>query len=262
MYPEKTNMKTKRGSRSAKALLEAETAPIQRTGWVKAVLTTGISSVVALSFILFAAGSVVAITSVAVPEITASGTDTTVPHSVRITRAPAVLGVSTINAAAINDAALEATDPVGAIYAKPASFDSTAGRWDYNFSYKISGGSGPATLSIGTYVVASNIAATGTVETGAILKPNHTYRVFLWVQDLGGNKQIVAHIVIKTGKGSAKLPLPCLQTQIGTSAVSTITVPCAKTGEGDNKNGTSTLPHFPPLRPVSSSTPTGTPPIR
>src|SRR6185369_7767517 len=108
-------MKTKRVSRSKKALLEEAIAPIPQAGWVKSVLTTGISSVVALSFILFAAGSVVAMTSLAVPEITASGTDTTVPHNVNITRGPAVLGDSIVNTAAINDAALEAADPVGAM---------------------------------------------------------------------------------------------------------------------------------------------------
>ena len=194
-----------------------------------------------------------------------------------------VLGVSTV---AIDDSALEAADPSGSISAKPVSFDSSIGRWDYNLSYAVKNLSGSASLAIGTYVVQSGITASGQVETGAILKPAMVYHLTLWLVDGSGNRQVLTHFELKTPKstGSAKStpPAPCPQTpSSNTTATSSIpyglcikkddgTVQCVPRFCGTHTKmatplllpdftGTETQGHRPPM--TATGTPYGTPPM-
>jgi hypothetical protein len=196
-----------------------------------------------------------------------------------------VLG-DTITPNIIDDSALEAADPSATLSAKPADFDSTVGRWDYTITYSVSNLNGGGTLTIGTYVVAGNLTVSGTVDTGAILKPNTTYHVSLWGTDSSGNKQNLAHIDLKTGKakGSSKTPPgtpPCAQPQSASSTPIAAPTFCIKKADGTiqcvppvcgkftpdlNKNSTGAAAslgqggfgHFPLDRPTS--TPGGIPP--
>jgi hypothetical protein len=85
--------------------------------------------------------------------------------------------------------------------AKAVSFDSTLGRWDYLISYSINGSTTAASLNIGTMVLQSGLSGSGSVDTGAILKPKWLYHVSLSVSDPSGVSQTVARLELKTSKG-------------------------------------------------------------
>jgi len=175
-----------------------------------------------------------------------------------------VLGASiTATQPVINDAALEAANPSAGLSAQPATFNAGIGRWDYNITYSSSGLTGTGTLTIGSYVVASNLtAASGTVETGAILKPNTIYYISLWNVDSSGNQQSIANIEIKTEKAknqSTKLPpVPCMMPQSQSSATasnSTAAAPsfCIKQDDGTTQCVPVTCGMLPPRNNASST---------
>ena len=241
-----------------------------QSSWAKDIFNAQISSLVAMTFVAFAAGSVMAMTAAATPEVAMGGSDSAV--AVRHIQKPQVLGESTIQNI-IDDSALEAGDPTGSLSVKPGNFDSTLGRWNFNISYSVSNLRGSATLSIGKYTVASNITASGSIDTGTILKTNMVYRVFLWSQDSSGAKQILAKTEIKTGKAknsvsTEKNPRPaCVPPQVSSNGTSTQPSSfCVKKDDGSvqcappvcgfikpDQHGTGTSdsslkPPFPPLK--------------
>ena len=131
---------------------------------VKHIVNAPIGTALAFAIVVFAAGSVMAMTAPAYEEI-AMGDMSLSP--VQIARASGhVLGDSTT--AVIDDSALEAQEPVAKISAKAGSQDPTSGRYNYTITYEVSNLSSAATLSIGNYVIKSGITASGTVETGSI----------------------------------------------------------------------------------------------
>lgn len=183
--------------------MEQDSKPAFSLGaWVLTVFTKPIGSVMALAFVFFTAGSVMAMALAAAPEVAAVNDNIVLVQPVHLPPKPAsaVLGDSTTATVVIDDSALEATDPTASLTAKAVSFDAAIGRWNYDISYSVSGLTGSATLSIGTYVVQSSITASGDIQTGAILKPSTTYHVSLYAQDTVGIIQVLAHINIKTGK--------------------------------------------------------------
>jgi hypothetical protein len=198
---------------------------------VKHLMSAAISTPIAFAVVIFAAGSVTAMTSLAYPEISTNNDSSVVVHHVAMAKTKSeVLGDSTTVASQqpvpiVDDSALEAGDASGAISAKPGSFDTSSGRWSYTISYSVDSLTGPATLSIGTYTVKDGITDSGSVNTGAILKPYKTYFVSLWVTDSTGAKQVLAKTSIKTGKGktvstNSLIYLPCVAINTSSDASS------------------------------------------
>jgi hypothetical protein len=179
------------------------------SGLAKHVFGATISTAMAFAIVVYAAGSVAAMTAVAYQEI-GGGADA--PVVVRVAQAkvtPQVLGetvsaVPVLPQLIIDDSALEAQEPVAKISVKPSTYDSASGRWSYIIKYSLSNIPAGATLSIGNFPILSGLNASGAIETGAILKPGKEYRVSLWVTDSALGKQVLAKASIKTGnkKGS------------------------------------------------------------
>lgn len=206
--------------------------------WFKDVCNAQISTAIAIAFVVFAAGSVMAMANIVSPEV-GSYADAGLAHTARAQTK--VLGVTT---PVIDDTALEAADPSGKVSARPAGFDSTIGRWNYNLSYFVANLPSAATLTIGTFAVKSGITASGSAQTGPILKSGMVYHMSLWITDSLGTKEILARADIKTGK--AKGPgngdtgfLPCLpptqtstSTPVGTSTPSSALGFCVKGQDG------------------------------
>jgi hypothetical protein len=216
---------------------------------VKSVMTSNISGVMAFAIVLLAAGSVASITNLASVEIGSTLNILPVVHVAEAKSSEQVLGDSTIvpAAAIIDDSALEAGSvaPAVKLSGKAVSFDSTAGRWDYTISYSgLDSSSGTGSVTVGTYVVASGLtAASGKVDTGAILKPSMSYHITFWVTDSSGNQAAVANLAIKTPKGSGS-------TSTGNFS---IVSPCLNGGQG--QNGSSTPPSVPPQGNGTSTLP-------
>ena len=184
-----------------------QVAPPSAWSLVKSVFTDHISSVLAVAIIVLAAGSAMAVTVLAVPELAADNS-APVAHSFALGPMPQVLGDSTTAVAApvIDDSSLEAgvTIPTVRMQTKAVGFDSSIGRWDYVISYAVPQLTASGTITIGTYVVSSTLTAkSGKVETGAILKPSTTYHVTFWVTDASGNKAAAGMAEIKTGKAKS-----------------------------------------------------------
>ncbi|MBI5530788.1 MAG: hypothetical protein HY918_04840 [Candidatus Doudnabacteria bacterium] len=204
--------------------------------WLSNIINAPINSAVALAFVLFAASATAGIAAIASPEIAMDNSSLPATHIV-VSR---VLGES-VTQPVIDDAALEAAEPTGYLIAKPVNFDATLGRWDYKLSYEVANLTGPAVLSIGSYAVQSNITASGTVETGYILKPNRVYRATLWFTDSAGQKVKLARVEIKTDKAQKpgkndRKPILCPQTQVqgqvASSTPSTKPSLCVKKEDG------------------------------
>jgi hypothetical protein len=240
---------------------EVATPVPQDKGFLRSVMTAKISSLMAFAIVLLAAGSTAAITPLATVEIS-QGQASVVSTKMPMQRA-LVLGAATSTpdtTLTIDDSELEAGDPAGSLSAKPVSFDSTVGRWDYNISYKVSNLISSATLTIGTYVVTDSITASGVSETGAILKPSMTYYASLWGTDNLGNKEKLADLVIKTAKAKSGAKIPranlCVQPQASSTATSSATgMFCLKTPDGKI-----TYPREVCLPPMPINWSTGTPP--
>ena len=221
-------------------------APAPMTGLAQSIIGAQISSVVAVAFVLFAAGSIAAGTLAAGPELAAYNDVALAP----VASHARVLGVTT---SVIDDSALEAGDPQASLSAKPVSFDSTTSRWDYNIGYKISGLNGSATLMIGSYVVSSSITGSGITETGAILKPQHRYIVSLWAVDSSGGKNRIARYELKTKNGNAnggnsdlsRFCLPPTSSSTPLTATGTPISGCFKTNDGRTICA-QTMPCLPP----------------
>ncbi len=229
-------------------------------GFFHTVFTAKVSSLMAFAIILLAAGSAAAITPVVAAEI-----NSTQEYALSLVTEPVhhaqVLGESIVavpTSVTINDSELEAVEPTGDVSVKPVSFDATVGRWNYKISYKVSNITAPAKVTIGNYVVADSITGSAVVETGAILKPNTSYRLALWVVDSSGNRQILARAEIKTAKGKPSTKKEdsdktCLPPQNSTTTPPTAML-CIKGSDGKmNCDRQICLP--PPVR--SSSTPSG-----
>ena len=198
-----------------KALAKDQAASMPKGGgsWLKEIINAPISSAVALAFVLFAASAVASMAALAAPEIAMDNYGEVLYHS----SSAKVLGDST-TLPVVDDAALEAVEPMGYFTAKPVSFDAALGRWNYKLNYEVANLTGQAVLTIGSYVVKSNIAASGTVETGYILKPNMLYRATLWLVDSSSQKVKLARVEIKTDKADKTLkndrkPILCPQAQ-------------------------------------------------
>lgn len=187
-------MKTPRKSSRRKSS-RSEQAPsvpqLPASNWLKDVCFAPISSAIAIAFVIFAAGSVMAVASVSNAELMPTG-EVAVHHQSHTM----VLGDST-SQPVIDDAALEAADPMATLSAKSVNFDSTIGRWNYNINYTVSNLTGSATLYIGSFTLQSGITASGQTSTGAILKPGMVYHVSL----LGANSQVLARLDLKTSRG-------------------------------------------------------------
>lgn len=192
--------------------------------WLSEIINAKISSAIALAFVIFAAGAAGSIAAVASPEIAMQGSGAEQVQLVVHKAALKVLGVS-IDQVIIDDSALEAGEPSGYVVAKPLAFDSNIGRWNFKINFGVENVNSPATLSIGNYIVQSGITASGTVETGYILKPNRVYQLSLWTSDLNSGKIKLAKFQIKTGKSqkTSKInpqPLACSQSELQGSALS------------------------------------------
>lgn len=225
------------------------------TAFVKAE----VSSLIALAVVIFAAGSVMAMTATVTPEVAMSQDTPNLAPAAVSHAAGQVLG-QTLSI----DAQLEAGEASARLAAKPVNFDATSGRWDYTISYQVNNLADSAKLTIGTYVLKDGITTSGSVDTGNILKPAKMYRVGLWDN---GNK--LASLNLRTGKGQTIGQLPCFQQSTASSTPSTSTsTPASLCGKpeglggsdrlgrmpspgGDNQNDGNRLP--PP--PAGSSTP-------
>ncbi len=200
--------------------------------WSKAIFLSPMSPAVAFAFVLFAAGSTVSMAALAYPEVS-SAVDPSPYVAMRMPAKTQVLGdsISVVSQTTVDDSSLEATNavPTAKISAKAVSYDSTLGRWNYNISYSVSGGlSGTGSITIGTYVLASGLtSATGTVQTGSILKPSMLYHVTLWVTDASGNNTAAAEFALKTkkagGSEGGSSGTPCLQPQTPPSSPNSTT---------------------------------------
>lgn len=273
-----------------KGHLVAETASPQSgkpSSWFSEIVNAKLSSVVAIAFVFFTAGSVAAMTAAAYPEISSVVEPGAVLGFHSASAHSQVLGTSTTQPI-IDDTALEAGAPTGGISAKTLSFDSTVGRWDYNINYEVNNLTGSATLDIGNYIVQSGITAPGVAETGAILKPSMTYYVWLWATDPSGSKQVLTHIVLKTPKAkttSSTTYPPCVQSNSSNFSAPTTTLTtsmgmCIKKDDGSvmctgrptclgnqengggndsSTPGSQPYPHYPQV-PNTTSTPPGSPP--
>ena len=159
----------------------------------------------AFAVIIFAAGSVASMTALAYPEIS-QGSEPVIAGNFTYSQREQVLGDSTTtnpSLLTINDSALEAAGTFCKISAKPLSYDSSPGRWDYNISYSLPNFVGSATLDIGTYAIQQNITSSGTTETGTILKPGRVYHLTLWLTDQSGNQEGAIRYELKTAKAKS-----------------------------------------------------------
>lgn len=177
--------------------------PASLAGLAKSIFTSGISTYVAFALVLFGAGSVATMSALAYSEMTQPLAQA-VPRHVAYNIESRVLGDSTTAPvqAIIQDSQLEAGAVSGKITAKPLSYDSTLGRWDYTISYTLSDFTGTGTLSVGSYAIAQGITASGSAETGSILKPGKTYFVTLWFNDQSGNQLSAIRYELKTSKST------------------------------------------------------------
>lgn len=263
-------------------------APPQQS-FIRQLFLAPISSAIALAVVVLAAGSVMAMTVPASVEIAMANPDSFAYHHIKINDASQVLGDSTTTPAVIDDAALEAAYPAAGLSAKPVKFDATLGRWDYKFSYTASNLTEPATITIGTYVVQSGITASGSVETGAILKPNMVYHAAISTTDSSGNSQTLFILNLRTPNGKGKTtPVPCPEASGQSASTNCLPYPClisprleesassssgttkpaiCQKGSGDNTNCTQLfcLPLMPPGDHASGTPPqyhsSGTPPM-
>lgn len=184
---------SKRGkSKAAPAVAEAPTM----ANLARHLLNAPIGTALAFAVVVFAAGSVMAMTVPAYEEI-AMGDMSFSPVQVAKASVGKVLGETTT--VAIDDTALEAVETSGEISVKAVAYDPSSGRWNYIIKYSVSNAGSGATLSIGNYVIKSGITEAGYVETGSILKPGREYRVMLWMND-GTGRQVLARAGIKTKK--------------------------------------------------------------
>lgn len=182
---------------------------------VKHIVSATVGTAVAFAVVLFAAGSVASMVTVAYAEI-GGASEPSIVHVAQARRHSQVLGESTTSAsqAIIADSDLEAGEAEATLFAKPGVFDSATGRWSAVISYSVTGLTGSATLSIGNHVIKNGITDSGSIDTGSVLKPGKQYRVTLWTADSSGAKQILAKIPIRTAKGKAinkenQMFLPC-----------------------------------------------------
>lgn len=239
---------------------------------------TPISSAIAFAMIVFAAGSVLAMTAVAVPQIAMGDDGGAIIHVAKAQVQTEVLDASTaVTAPIIDDSALEAVDPTASMSFKPASFNAD-GRWDYKIMYYASNLTGTGQLDIGTFVLSQNLNATGTVETGAILKPSHEYRVSFWEINSDGTKDKIQSQILRTPKGSSKTepcyyntllcppivpkPIPCPSTAMGTpgtAAINCLPPPCItnSTGASSGSGSTQNCVPLPPCMANATSTTSG-----
>ncbi len=225
----------------AQKQVDSASSPKGGGSWLSEIINAKISSAIALAFVIFAAGSTGSVVAVASSEIAMQGSEEVYVQLVARSATPKVLGVS-IDQVVIDDTALEAGEPSGNVVAKPLTYDSNIGRWNYKINFGVENINSPATLYIGNYVVKSSITASGTVETGYVLKPNRVYQLSLWTSDLNSGKIKLAKFQIKTGKSQKTSqinpqPLACSQSELQGSALSSATssesVLCVKKENGE-----------------------------
>lgn len=181
----------------------SQTAFLAKNSWLKAIMHAKINSLVAIAFVLFAAGAVAGTSAVAGSEIEIASSEAPVVRVSTFHAQSRVLGDTTVEVQSIvEDSALEAVDPVGKLTVKAVNYDTTLGRWNYSISYVVTNASDKVYLKIGSYVVKAGVTGTGSVETGAILKPNKKYHASLWMEDSTGYKINIGGVDIKTGKAA------------------------------------------------------------
>lgn len=174
------------------------------SGLAKHVFGATISTAMAFAIVVYAAGSVAAMTAVAYQEI-GGGADSPIELRVaQVKSVPKVLGetisvVPLLPQIIVDDSAMEALEPVAKISVKPSTYDSASGRWSYIIKYSLSNLPSGATLSIGNFPILTELSASGAIETGAILKPGKEYKVSLSVSDAVLGKQVLAKAMLKTG---------------------------------------------------------------
>lgn len=228
----------KRGVDSGSAQNSPFSADFKKGSWLNAIVNARLSSAVAFAFVLFAAGSVVGMSSLFASE---SAVDDALVLSANIVshkQSARILGETTTQNI-VEDSALEAGDPSGELLASPLGYDTSLGRWNYKFSYTVENLTNSATMTIGTYVAQSGIVSSGTVETGLILKPDMIYHISLWTTDSSGAKQNLARLELNTQKAkkisdSGSGTFKCYPTQVKSTTTPSTATPsfCIKKQDG------------------------------
>lgn len=151
---------------------------------LKEVHKASVSSVVAIAFVLFAASSVAALTSVAKVEVANSEYIAPIESKIAFNISPKVLGEIAYSPVVLFDKSnltLKVT---------PHDFDATSGMWSYVVSWdRVAGKSGSIILD--KDLIVTSASGTGEFETKYVLSPETKHRITFYSQENGKGVKIV-----------------------------------------------------------------------